>query len=298
MLLETLIPLVVSFATIALTMLGVAALYGRMYIKVASGQALIVNKMAEVSVFFTGGLAIPIIHKYEFMDISTRSLVIERSGSNGLICKDGIRLDVRATFSLRVNKTLEDVLKVAQLVGAERAMQQATLEELFAAKFSEALESFAVSKPFAEHCVKRSEFASAVLKGLDSEFNGYSLETLSIDHLEQTPIHSLDKNNILDAKGILAITESTTAAQLRTAELQAAHNRRMKELETQSKELLLELESRQASALARLRKDTGAELTQEQLEERLLERVRELVNTAVEARLAPQAQACHKLEQS
>ena len=168
-------------------------------------------------------------------------------------------------------------------------MQQSTLEELFAAKFSEALESFAVSKPFAEHCVSRSEFASAVLKEIGSELGGYSLDTLSIDRLEQTPIHSLDKANILDAKGILAITQSTTAAQLLTAKLQAEHDRRMKELETQSKELLLELESRQASALARLRKETGKELTQEQLEDRLLERLRELVNTAVEERLTSQA---------
>lgn len=239
----------------------------------------------------TGGLVLPVVHKSEFMDISTHSLVIERSGSQGLICKDGIRADLRATFLLRVNKTTEDVLRVAQLVGAERAMQPATLQELFAARFAEALESFAVGKTFAEHCEQRGEFASAVLEELGSDLNGYSLDSLSIEQLEQTPIHHLDKHNILDAKGILAITKSTTAAELLTAETQAVHSRRMSELETQSKELLIELASREASALARLRKDTGKELTQEQLEDRLLERLRELVNMAFEARSTPQAEA-------
>lgn len=286
--LETLIPFVVSMATILVFALGIAALYGRMYIKLASGQALIVNKMAEVSVFFTGGLVLPLVHKSELMDISTRSLVIERSGSQGLICKGGIRADLRATFLLRVNKTSEDILRVAQLVGADRAMQPTTLQELFAATFSDALESFAAGKNFAELCEQRREFSDAVLEALGSDLNGYSLDALSIDRLEQTPIHHLDKNNILDAEGILAITKSTTAAQLRTAELQAAHSRRMKELETQSKELLLELESRQNSALTQLRKDTGKDVTKEELENQLLDRLRELLDTAIEARLSSQ----------
>jgi len=289
MVLETLIPLVVSMATILAFAVAIGALYSRMYIKVPSGQVLIVNKMSEVSVFFTGGLAVPGVHKSEIMDISTRGLVLERRGSGGLICKDGIRADLRATFSLRVNKTLEDVLRVAQAVGAERAMQQETLAELFAAKFTEALESVAVRKTFAEHREQREQFTNAVLTEVGEDLNGYTLDELAIDRFEQTPIEHLDANNILDAKGILAITKSTTAAQLLTAEIRATHSRRMKELETESKELLVELESRQASALLRLQKTAGAELTKEQLEDRLLERLRELVETAVEARLAPQS---------
>ncbi len=289
MFIETLISLAVSLVAIALSALAIGALYGRMYIKVANGQALIVNKMSEVCVFFTGGLAIPVIHKHEFMDISARSLVIERSGSNGLVCKDRIRIDLRATFCLRVRKSFEDVLNVAQRVGTQRAMQPATLEELFAAKFSNALESFAARKTFAEHCEDRDGFASALLKELGSELDGYCLDTLSIDRLEQTPIHQLDPNNILDAQGILAITTSTTAAQAKTAQVQAAHRRRMSELETESKLLLLELETRQASALARLRQETGKALTMEQLEDRLLDRLRALVDAALEARSSAQA---------
>ncbi|MGH1343141.1 MAG: SPFH domain-containing protein [Nannocystales bacterium] len=288
MVLETLIPLLVTMATILALALGVGALYGRMYIKVPSGQALIVNKMAEVSVFFTGGLAVPVIHKSEVMDISAASLVIERTGSQGLICKDGIRANLRATFSLRVNKTLEDVLRVAQSVGAERATQQRTLEGLFAAKFSQALESIATRKTFAEHHERRDELTLAVREQIGEELGGYTLDTLAIDRFEQTPIEQLDKNNILDAKGILAITKRTTAAQLEATEAQAAHHRRMKELETESKELLIELESRQASALLRLRKTAGNELTKEQLDDRLLDRLRELVDAAVEARLPSQ----------
>lgn len=288
MVLETLIPLVVSMATILILMLGVGALYSQMYVKLSSGQALIINKTATVEVFFTGGLVIPGVHKAEVMDINTKFLVIERTGSGGLICKDGIRADVRATFSLRVNKTIEDVLRVAQLVGADKAMNPETLEGLFSAKFCGALESFAAGKTFADLREQRSEFTDAVLEELGSDLQGYTLDALAIDRLEQTPVEHLDKNNILDAEGILAITKATTQAQVRVAELQAKHSRRMKELETESKELLVELESRQASALLRLREGPGAGLSSQELDDRLLDRLRALVDLSVDARLASQ----------
>ena len=46
---------------------------------------------------------------------------IDRRGKEGLICKDNIRADIKVTFFVRVNKTREDVLKVAQAIGCVRA---------------------------------------------------------------------------------------------------------------------------------------------------------------------------------
>ncbi len=283
---ETVVALLAVVGMSLVLLRGILALYGRAFIKVPSGQAMIVNKMPEISVCFTGELVIPGVHTHEFIDVGVRSVVLERSGSAGLTCKDGIRADLRASFYLRVNKTRDDVLQVAQKVGAGRAMDPATLEELFTAKFSEALESVAARKPFADHRAGRGEFVQRALEAIGSDLYGYTLDALTIDRLEQTPLAALDSSNILDAEGILAITKSTTEAELRTAELRAEHRRRMKTLETQSQELWVELESRQASALLRLRKETGADLTKAQLEDRLLERLGELVAAAVEAHAA------------
>lgn len=112
--------------------------------------------------------------------------------------------------------------------------------------------------------------------------------TIIIDGWEQTSVSALDPNNILDAKGILAITERTTAAQTRISELRSVQSRRMKELETEAAELFVELEARKESALLRLGQRTGDEVTAEALEGRLLERLRELVDVAVEARFTPE----------
>jgi hypothetical protein len=75
------------------------------------------------------------------MDISVKTIEIDRRGKEGLICKDNIRADIKVTFFVRVNKTVEDVLKVAQSIGCCARVDQKTIEHLFTAKFSEALKT-------------------------------------------------------------------------------------------------------------------------------------------------------------
>ena len=113
----------------------------RLYHKVEQGKAMIVNKMKDTTVTFTGATVVPVFHKMEIMDISLKTIEIDRSGSDGLICKDNIRADIKVGFFVRVNKNRDDVLKVAQAIGCERASNQGTLEELFSAKFTRSTEN-------------------------------------------------------------------------------------------------------------------------------------------------------------
>jgi uncharacterized membrane protein YqiK len=164
----------------------------KMYRKVAQGQALIINGMKGNSVTFNGGVVIPIFNKAEYMDISVKAMEIERTGRNGLICEDNIRADIRVTFYVRVNKTQEDVLKVAQSVGCQRASIQQTLEELFQAKFSEALKTVGKQMEFTTLFTERERFKEQIILVIGEDLNGYKLEDVAIDYLEQTPIESLD----------------------------------------------------------------------------------------------------------
>ena len=114
----------------------------KLYKKVEQGRAMIVNTMREEpKVTFTGSVVIPVFHKMEIMDISLKAIEVDRSGSEGLICRDNIRADIKVGFFVKVNKNRDDVLKVAQAIGCERASNIATLEDLFSAKFSEALKT-------------------------------------------------------------------------------------------------------------------------------------------------------------
>ena len=91
---------------------------------------------------------------------------------------------------MRVNKTAEDVIKVAQAIGSARASDQETLQELFNAKFSEALKTVGKQLDFVDLYTKRDEFRDQIIQVIGTDLNGYILEDAAIDYLEQTPIDS------------------------------------------------------------------------------------------------------------
>src|SRR5215510_4629650 len=144
---------------------GIFVSVAKFYRQVDQGKVLIVNTMkVEPTVTFTGAVVLPIVHRAEVMDISLKTVEIDRRGKEGLICQDNIRADIKVTFFVRVNKTREDVLKVAQSVGCARASDQQTLQELFEAKFSEALKTVGKNFDFVDLYTKRAEIKDNVVE--------------------------------------------------------------------------------------------------------------------------------------
>jgi uncharacterized membrane protein YqiK len=238
----------VLLALALLVTLGLVLMVTRLFRKVDQGRALIISKLKKVDVTFTGAIVLPVLHKAELMDISVKTIEIERTGRDGLICKDNIRADIRITFFVRVNKTVEDVIKVAQAIGTERASSQDTLQELFAAKFSEALKTVGKHLDFADLYTRRNEFRDHIIQVIGTDLNGYSLEDAAIDYLEQTSLLSLDKTNILDAQGIRKITELTALEHVRTNEYTRNEEKEITRQNVEAREAILELERRQADA--------------------------------------------------
>ena len=237
-------------------------------IKTEQGKALIRTRVGEKEpqVFFTGAWVWPVIHKLEFMDISVKTIEIDRSGSDGLICRDNIRADIKVTFFVRVNKTVEDVIKVAQAIGCERASNQGHLEALFAAKFSEALKTAGKKLDFEDLYTKRNEFRDMIIEVIGTDLNGYSLEDCAIDYLEQTPLKSLDSHNILDAQGIRKITELTAQQHIQTNEWQRTEEKQIKKQDVEARETILELERQQADAESRQKREIESVRAREQAE--------------------------------
>lgn len=257
-------------------------LYARAFVRVEQGHALVVSKPGRVDVCFGGALVIPLIHRAEPIDLRTKPLVIRRSGKDGLVCRDDVRVDLEATFYVRVSKTADDVLKVAQSIGCARAGDPAVLQELLVAKFSEALKTVARHLELEELHTRRHDFKEQVLEMIGEDLGGYVLDDVAIDHLVQTPIGQLDPNDILDAAGIRTITERTTREHVlrNQLELEAKRARQRQQLELE--ELVIELQRRKADALGRFREATGRELSEAELRERIDEHLRALVRPVVE----------------
>ncbi|MCX4717197.1 flotillin family protein [Streptomyces virginiae] len=238
----------------------------RLFRKVEQGKALIVSKMRKVDVTFTGQVVLPVLHKAEIMDISVKTIEISRTGRDGLICKDNIRADIRISFFVRVNKTVEDVIKVAQAIGTQRASDKATLQELFNAKFSEALKTVGKQLDFTDLYTMRNELRDRIIHIIGTDLNGYSLEDAAIDYLEQTPLAQLDAGNILDAQGIRKITELTAVESVRTNEFRQHEQKELTRQNVDAREAILELERRQADAEIKQRREIETVRAREEAE--------------------------------
>lgn len=261
---EVLIMIVVG---IGIAFLGIVTLIMRFFRKVNQGQALIINKMGgEPVVTFSGGIVLPVIHRAEYMEVSLKTIEIDRRGKDGLICKDNIRADIKVAFFVRVNNEPDDVLRVARSIGCARASDQRTIEDLFAAKFSEALKTAGKQLDFAQLYTQRDDFRDQILKVIGTDLNGYVLDDAAIDYLEQTPIELLDAENILDVQGIRKITELTTQANVRTNDLKQKERMEMGDQNLRADEAIFRFDQQRAQAEARKEKEISVAQAREQNE--------------------------------
>lgn len=253
---ELLMPFLTGVALFFLLIFGFFVLFKAFYIKVPQGTALIVNDMsATPKVHFTGALVYPVIYLKEFMRISLITLEVDRRAKDGLICKDNMRADITVAFYLRVNETQEDVLKVAKAIGVDRASDRAAVNELFNAKFSEALKTVGKQFDFVQLFENRQDFRDRIVEVIGNDLNGYVLEDVAIDYLEQTSKASLDPSNILDAEGIRKITQLTAAQNVITNELERNEELAIKKKNVETREATLSLERQEADAVARQKRE-------------------------------------------
>ena len=265
--------------------LFILAVLKAFYHTVEQGHALIVTRLrggAEVS--FSGAVVLPVVNRSEVMDISLKTIDVDRRGVNGLICKDNIRADIKVTFFVRINKTAEDVLRVATSVGVVRASDQETLEALFLAKFSEGLKTVGKRMDFIELYNQRDQFKDAIVQVIGRDLNGYSMEDAAIDYIEQTPLSTLDPNNILDAEGRKKIIELTSIQQMKSNEIEREAQKTIKKQDVEAREAILALERQQWEAEARQGREIATVRARETAEQQRVEA--EEHKRSTEARIA------------
>ncbi|MCG8578316.1 MAG: hypothetical protein MI866_00265 [Bacteroidales bacterium] len=227
---------------LAIVIIGIISLIIKTYRKATQGQAMVRTGAGGAKVTFTGMFVIPILHRMEIMDITLKTVVIERMGKDGLICKDNMRADIKVAFFVRVNKTSEDVIQVAQSIGCNRASDQKSLVELFDSKFSEALKTVGKQFEFVELYNSREKFKHEILNIIGTDLNGYILDDCAIDFLEQTPLESLSEDNILDSEGIKKIVELTAKQKILSNQIERDKQKTITKQDVEARETVLELE--------------------------------------------------------
>ncbi len=278
-----------------LFVISLAIIAGKFYVKVGPDEAIVKTGMGGLKVVIDGGALIwPVIHRYEKMDLTLKSFEIAREGSEGLICKDNIRADIKTAFFIRVDKTADEIKEVAQSIGCKRASQIETMRELFDAKFSEALKTVGKQFEFVELYDKRDKFKNEILKVIGTDLNGYRLDDCAIDYLEQTRLELLNPNNILDAEGIKKITELTSQEKIKENHFTREREKTLKKQDVEAQEAILELERQRIEATERQKREVAEIQARENAtatkarEENRLEGERSRIHTDEEIGIATQ----------
>lgn len=259
---------------LAIVYVAVIAMF---YKKIPQGQALVRTGLGGIKIATDKGMyVVPVFHKLEIMDLSVKKIDIERMGNEGLICKDNMRADIKVAFFVRVNTDTEAIRKVSQTIGCNRASKIETLEELFEAKFSEALKTVGKKFEFVELYEARREFRDEIVNIIGTDLNGYTLEDCAIDFLEQTPVNFLKTDNILDAEGIKKITELTAEQNKKANLIKRDEEKVIRKQDVEAREAILELdrqlaekEESQKREIANIKSREEAQILKVEEEERL-----------------------------
>ncbi|MBL6725848.1 MAG: flotillin family protein [Rubripirellula sp.] len=230
--------------------------FRKYFIVVGPDKAIVKSGLGGLDVTTAGGkFIVPLFHRFEFMDLTLKSFEISRQGSEGLICRDNIRADIKVAFFIRVDNTQEEMKEVAQSIGAKRCSEIETLRELFDAKFSEALKTVGKQFDFVDLYDQRDKFKEEILKVIGTDLNGYRLDDAAIDYLEQTPLEMLSPSNILDAEGIKKITELTASEKVKENQFTRDKEKILKKQDVEAEETILALERQRVEAVEKQQRE-------------------------------------------
>ena len=228
---------------VAVLIFVLISLFIKWYKKPIHGRALVRTGSGGTKIAFEKGMfVIPVLHRLEIMDITLKTISIERLAGNGLICKDNIRADIKVAFFIRVNRDVEEAAKVALNIGCQSASTKETLESLFDAKFSEALKTVGKQFDFVDLYNNRDDFRKEILSLIGRNLNGYLLDDCAIDFLEQTSLSAMKDDNILDAEGIKKIIELTATQQIKANFIENEKRKTITKQDAEAQETILQYE--------------------------------------------------------
>ncbi len=177
--------LVVVVMAIVIPIFVLISLFIKWYKKPKMGTAIVRTGAEGVRVCFEKGIfVIPVLHQYELLDITMKTFSVDLSGQEAIILENGLKIDVKVVFYVRIPNNQKDVLKVATAIGCERASKRETVKELFYVKFSEMIKE--VAADLEKLSKDKAVFREKLLHSIGNELNGFTIDDCSIEYLKIT----------------------------------------------------------------------------------------------------------------
>jgi len=202
------------------------------------------------------------------MSLSTIGLTIRRASHEALVTKDYISTNLSAEFYIRVEPAEDDVKKAARTIASTKATPaprpSGRNRRSCWSQAGGALRAVAAQNDFLALHMNREHFAQEVSKALREDLgrNGFTLESVTITELAQTPLAEMRADDIFGASGRETVTNTVVQKNIavkrkvqeeaeRTAEIAreqeinvATQNRIMREGKAKEEEAAVKAESR------------------------------------------------------
>lgn len=224
----------------------------RFYRRCGADEALVRTGSGGNKVVIGGGILVyPILHQLLRVSLRSVKLSVERSGKNALVTADKIKANVTTELYIKVEPMSDDVLAAARSFG-ERNLDEHAIGDLIEGKLTDALRSVAANQTFMSLHGKRKDFAEHIQASLAEELkkNGLTLENVSITSLSMVQVRDLDDDDVFDAEGLRAITESVQTNREKTNQIQREKENQIHAQNVTARMRQLELEQAQKQAEA------------------------------------------------
>src|SRR5580700_10227478 len=235
-----------------LLLVSFMSMISRCYRRCGADEALVRTGSGGNKVVIGGGvLVFPVIHQLLRVSLRSVKLLVERSGKNALVTGDKIKANVTTELYIKVEPIAEDVLAAARTFG-ERNLDEHVIADLIEGKLTDALRSVAANQTFMALHANRKQFAERIQEVLSEELkkNGLTLENVSITAFAMLPVKDLDPQDVFDAEGLRAITESVQSNAEKTNQIQREKDNQIQAQNVEARMRSLQLEQQQKQAEA------------------------------------------------
>jgi flotillin len=253
--------LVVAFvgAITAFALIFIAAM-ARFLRRPSPSEALIRIGRKDTDVFIGRACwVVPVLHRAATISLSTIGLTIRRVSHDALVSKDFISTNLTAEFYIRIEPNEDDVKKAARTIGVEEGHASSDAirlkgQQLLEPKLVGALRAVAAQNDFLTLHLQREHFAEGVSHALREDLgrNGFTLESVTITELTQTPLEEMRANDIFGASGRETVTNTVIMKNI-------AVKRKMQEEAERSAEIQREQEIKVAQQLRLMREGKAKE---------------------------------------
>ena len=242
----------IGVASGVVLLLTIFTVLSRFYRRCGADEALVRTGSGGNKVVIGGGVLVyPILHQLLRVSLRSVKLSVERSAKNALVTADKIKANVTTELYIKVEPISEDVLAAARSFG-ERNLDEHVIADLIEGKLTDALRSVAANQTFMALHANRKQFAERIQEVLSEELkkNGLTLENVSITAFAMLPVKDLDPQDVFDAEGLRAITESVQTNREMTNRIQREKDNQIQAQNVTARKKQLEMEQDQKQAEA------------------------------------------------